>query len=152
MASKIIGETLDDDRFDAITKEIGRRFKRQSIRDLRVGLWETCDIILKGGSPTNKWKEPWDTADPMEWVPTGTDIDMRLGTLFKHLRVHVYLLSGVDDEAMDLKVPPSKIKYLQGLHLDPEKVYESLKILSRHRYFGADPKKSILSLVKVWAR
>jgi hypothetical protein len=152
VASKIIGEPLDEVRFNAIVKEIGRRFKKNFVRDLRVGLWETCDLILEGNTPTNKWKEPWDTADPMEWLPPGTNIDMRLGTLFKHLRAYVYLLSGVDEEAMDLKVLPSKIKYLQGLHLDPEKVYETLKALSRHRYFGADPRKVVLALVKIWAR
>lgn len=149
IAAEILGAKLKKEELDSTSRYVGRLFERDEVADLRVGLWETL-WIMSAPLPPSRWKEPWETSILQEWVPPGVDLGMRFGSLLKTLRAYVLIQTGGESDAKKLGVSPSKMLYLKDLRLNNEKVYNCLRVLSRWKQFGTDPRIVALSLTKVW--
>jgi hypothetical protein len=148
-AANILKEPLKKERLDSLSKHIGRTFERNDIVDLRAGLWETV-WVMTGELLPHRWREPWETVSIQEWAPPGVDLGLRLGAFFKTIRAYVVIHNGAENDAKKMGVPPHRIMQLKELRLSPEKVYESLKVLSRWKNLDTDPRVVILALTKVW--
>jgi len=144
-AADILNEKPSKERLDSLSQHVGRLFERGEIYDMRVALWETVGA-MGSDLPTMRWREPWES---QEWLPPGIDLGFRLGSLQKNLRAYVLLHTGAEPEAKKM-LSPHKVLQLKELVLNPEKVYESLKVLSRWKHFDIDPRLTALCLTKIW--
>jgi hypothetical protein len=149
VAAEISGTKLKKEELDSMSRYVGRLFEHDKVADLRVGLWETV-WAMSAPLPPNRWKEPWETSILQEWVPPGVDLALRFGSLFKTLRAYVLIQTDGEPEAKKMGISPSKMLYLKDLRLNNEKVYQALRVLSRWKQFGTDPRIVTLSLTRVW--
>ena len=137
------------EELDAMSRHIGRMFERDELSDLRVGLWETV-WAFTAPLPPMRWKEPWETSLFHEWVPPGVDLALRFGSLAKNLRAYILMKTGGDAEVKKMGISPHKMLQYKDLTINPDKVGESIRVLSRWKQFDQDPRIVALSLTKVW--
>lgn len=148
-AAEVLNEKLTKDRLESLSRHVGWLFEHGEVVDLRAGLWETV-WAMTADLPPHGWKEPWESASLRDWMPPGVDLGLRLGALFKKLRVYVLLHSDAEMEAKKMGFPPHKLMQLKNLRLNPNKVHESLKVLSRWKNLTTDPLVEGLALTKIW--
>lgn len=148
-AAEILEEKLSRERLASLSRLLGREFENGEISDLRVGLWETV-WVMTGDPAPHHWKEPWESAVPADWMPPGVNLGLRFGTLFKTLKAYVLVQTDAEQDARKLGTPPHKLLKLKELRLNPAKVYETLKELSRWKALDINPKIVALTLTKIW--
>ncbi len=148
-AAETLKTKAKKEQLDALSRHIGRLFERDDIADLRVGLWETV-YAMSGELKPTRWREPWETSFPHEWMPTGVDLELRFGSMAKTLRAYVLMHTGGEAEVKKMGVSPSKMLKLKELSLNPDRVQDAIQILSRWKQFNTNPRIVALQLTKAW--
>lgn len=149
-AALLLKEEIKKERLEAVSRVVGRLFEKGDLTDLRTGLWEAV-WIMTGDLPVYGWSDPWESTLTTEWFPKGVDLELRLGALMKTLRAYVLTHTGADTEVKRMGIPPHRVQKLKDLTLNPDKIFESVLVLSRWKQHRLDPKIVALMLTKVWA-
>lgn len=137
---------LNRETIDRVANEL---LKRQFL-DIRALICEAM-WILSGPLPPKvvAWKEPWES--PTEWITRDMDPSLRLNVLYKTLMGYGYSTLNGAEAATKFGVSPSQQQYFKTLHLDPNRVYDSVTVLARWKEQRMSPYICAFQIAAIWS-
>jgi hypothetical protein len=121
----------------------------EELGDIRAAIWQAV-WLLSGPPPVDhpRWPDPWTT--PSEWLPKGVDPGHRLNTLYRSLVGYVFARENDQEAARKFGTSIAKFKVLQNQNLDLNKVYSSIRELSKWRTQKYNPLVAALRIRHIW--
>ena len=147
-AASLLGKELDKEAVQKYSDEL----TKAEIEDIPSAIWRAVWLLLGPVPPEYKrWLEPWE--NNVRWLQEDIDPKYRINSIFKDLSVYSFLISGEEEsiKKAGIVVSPSRLKYIKGLKLDFNKVYETIREISAWRMKRQDPYICALKISGIWA-
>jgi hypothetical protein len=144
-ASSLLGVASDRGR----TQQVADELLSKDIEDVRVAVWQAGWLLTGPNSlETKRWPDPWEK--PKEWIPQGVDPGYRLNSLYRFLVGYVFAQENDQDAARKFGTSVSQFSVMKNLVLDLDKVYHSLKELSKWRNQRSGSLICGLKITNIW--
>ena len=142
--------TLLDSPVDKKTLQlVADELVKDDLGDIRAAIWRAA-WMLSGPPPLDfaRWPDPWQK--PSEFLPKGVDPGLRLNALYRSLVAFVFAKENDQDAARKFGISIAKFKMLQSQNIDLNKVYSSIRELSKWRTQKYNPLVCALKIRYIW--
>ena len=144
-AASLLDTPLDKKNLQLISDDLAS----QDLGDIRAAIWRAAWMVA-GPAPVEqtRWPDPW--SKPGELLPKGVDPAHRLNALYRSLVAFVFAKENDQDAARKFGISIAKFKVLQSQNIDLDKVYSSIRELSKWRTQKYNPLVCALKIRHIW--